>query len=99
MPTNDTMTKQEQFLWGVQTLLLLYANLHAHDPGVRSNAASVSALGHLPTVRIALTASARIPSDLAVGDAIAQFHATYVHKTKDDSPHTQPANWLFGISA
>lgn len=90
------MSKEEQFLWGVQTLLLLYANLHAHDPDVRKS--DVSALGNYTTIRLAIAASTRIPKDMSVGDAIEEFHAAYSHKPKDDSPHTPPA-WLSNLPA
>ena len=90
------MTKQEQFLWGVQTLLLLYANHHALDANVRADPTHISAAGNVVTVHMALAASKRIPDELDVTDAIHQFHFAYVHQSRDGSQPDIPG-WLFGL--
>lgn len=91
------MNRSEQFLWGVQTLLLLYANHHAHDPKVRENAAHISAAGHVVTIHMAISASKRIPDELDVAEAVKQFHFAYVHIANDGEKEPIPT-WLLNLA-
>lgn len=86
------MSKAEQFLWAVQTLILLNANLRAHDADVRKNhPVAVSAVGHISTLYSALNASGRIPPDMNAADAAKAFYVAVI-RGEGEMP-----GWLHGV--
>lgn len=68
------MSKQQQFLWAVQTALLANAiNLSLEPPNAIANRHIISASGTLGTLGDALYASERIPDDLSAIEAANDF--------------------------
>lgn len=72
------MTKQEQFLWAIQTLMLLRANHRGREPGISD--AEISAGGHMAIIDNALRVSTRIPESLNAADAATGFYSVYFTK-------------------
>lgn len=67
------MTKQEAFLWGVQTIVLSNnANMIRHDVEGKKNHI-YSATGVFGVVQDAIYASERIPEHLSADEAIHDF--------------------------
>ncbi|MBA0204124.1 hypothetical protein [Pectobacterium aroidearum] len=67
------MTKQELFLWGVQTVVLSNnTNMVRQDPGGKQ-AHIYSATGVYSVVQDAIYASERIPESMTVEEAIHDF--------------------------
>lgn len=68
------MTKQEQFLWAVQTTLLANSiNLTTQPEIIDGKRHIISAAGMSNSVRAALAASERIPENLSAFEAAMEF--------------------------
>lgn len=68
------MTKQEQFLWAVQTVLISNSiNLSLEPEKALARRAHLSATGMLGTVADALYASERIPEEMSAAEAADDF--------------------------
>lgn len=68
------MSKQEQFLWAVQTIVLANAiNLSLDPEDAKQQRHIFSATGTMGTLGDALYASERIPPDLSAIDAANDF--------------------------
>lgn len=80
------MTKQEKFLCGIQTLVLLDANNRALDPDALHRRAELSPAGRIVELQSALEASAWIPEEVSVQDAIHSFYYWRCHQGKIRRP-------------
>ncbi|KKB62414.1 hypothetical protein WM40_17400 [Robbsia andropogonis] len=68
------MSKQDQFLWAVQTIMLSNAiNLSLNPATAEENRHIFSATGVTGTLRDVLWASDRIPDEMSAIDAANQF--------------------------
>ncbi|WP_059414292.1 hypothetical protein [Cupriavidus basilensis] len=68
------MTKQEQFLWAVQTIMLTNAvNLALEPEQAKKQRHIFSATGTMGTLHDALYASERIPEGMTAVDAANEF--------------------------
>ncbi|WP_432735554.1 hypothetical protein [Ralstonia solanacearum] len=68
------MSKQAQFLWAVQTILLTNAiNLSLEPEEAKKTRHIFSATGTMGTLHDALYASERIPDDMTAVDAANEF--------------------------
>ncbi|MCK4862530.1 MAG: hypothetical protein KAS85_11510 [Rhodobacteraceae bacterium] len=96
--TNDgTVSKQEQFLWGVQTLMLLNAqNLALENETAIKDRHLISATGNFTNIHLALVASKRIPPNKDVTDAIHEFYYSFIPEYKDMA-NRPTHSWLVGI--
>lgn len=89
------MTKQEQFLWAVQTLLLTNSVNVTTQPGFNeAKRHIVSTTGVSNSVRAALAASEKIPADLSASDAAMEFCRWMLENLREDSAK-MPA-WIYG---
>ncbi|MEX0352002.1 hypothetical protein CRONO_01900 [Cronobacter sakazakii] len=78
------MTKQELFLWGVQTIVLSNnTNVIRQDPNGKL-AHIYSATGVFSVVQDAIYASERIPAELSVTEAIDQFCFYMLENLRED---------------
>ncbi|EKC7002260.1 hypothetical protein RA241_000773 [Cronobacter sakazakii] len=78
------MTKQELFLWGVQTIVLSNnTNVIRQDPNGKL-AHIYSATGVFSVVQDAIYASERIPAELSVTEAINQFCFYMLENLRED---------------
>ncbi|WP_105647723.1 hypothetical protein [Cronobacter dublinensis] len=78
------MTKQELFLWGVQTVILSNnANVIRNDPEGKL-AHIYSATGIFSVVQDAIYASERIPAEMNAEEAIKDFCFFMLENLRDD---------------
>lgn len=87
------MTKQEQFLWGIQTLVLLDANNRALEPDALKKRDLISPTGRFQELMGAIEASSSIPDDLSVQDAIHAFYYWRCHQGPEEERPARPA-WV-----
>ncbi|MFD3190094.1 hypothetical protein ACFMPD_07435 [Sedimentitalea sp. HM32M-2] len=89
------MTKQEQFLWGIQTLVLLDAqNFSLDNEHAMKNRHEISATGRFTELMVAIKASEQIPDDVPVQDAIHDFYYWLCYRYGDMSDHPAQPTWL-----
>jgi hypothetical protein len=96
-PMGDhTMTKQEQFLWAVQTIVLANSVNLTTQPGFNeaNKRHIVSATGLSNTVRAALAASEKIPADLSAAAAAMQFCGWMLENLREDG--AKMPGWIYG---
>ena len=67
------MTKQEKFLWLVQTSLLVNVNHLARHRSEEDDWGDISYTGNEGTISDAIRASERIPDDMSVEDAAHEY--------------------------
>ena len=67
------MTKQEKFLWTVQTALLVNVNRLAVDRKPGTEASDISMTGNWGAITDAIWASERIPEDMNFEDAANEY--------------------------
>jgi hypothetical protein len=89
------MTKQEQFLWLVQTSILANAvNMASSDDNRDRYRHEISATGVLITMDQALRASEMIPDRLTAGEAASEFCGYFlsnIRETEETTP--QVPSW------
>lgn len=89
------MTKQEQFLWAVQTLVLTNSiNVTSQPTFDESKRHIVSFTGVSNAVRAALAASEKLPESLTPFEAALEFCGWMLENLRDDSK-TMPG-WIYG---
>jgi hypothetical protein len=89
------MTKQEQFLWAVQTLVLTNSiNVTSHPSFDDSKRHIVSFTGVSNSVRAALAASEKIPENLTAFEAALEFCGWMLENLRDDSK--KMPGWIYG---
>jgi hypothetical protein len=92
---NNTMTKQEQFLWAVQTLLIMNAiNLSLDNQDARQRRHIISATGASNDVRVALAASERIPETMSAIEAAEDFAFYMLENLRE--PGAKVPYWFAG---
>ncbi|TAH67647.1 MAG: hypothetical protein EWM45_06710 [Rhodopseudomonas palustris] len=85
------MTKQEEFLWIVQTAFLTNAIDLATDPDNRDTYRNVFESGNANLVmRQAVRASGRIPADMEAGEAADEFCDWMFTNRQDDQKRNDP---------
>jgi len=78
------MTKQEQFLWVVQTMCLANAiNLASRPERAEEYRTEISASGSFITMDEAVRASERIPDDLTASEAANEFCSFMFRNLRD----------------
>lgn len=89
------MTKQEQFLWAVQTLVLTNSiNVTSQPSFDESKRHIVSFTGVSNTVRAALAASEKIPVDLTAFEAALELCGWMLDNLKDQD--AKMPLWIYG---
>ncbi len=89
------MKKQEQFLWGLQTLILLDAqNFSLETENAIKNRHEISATGRFGDVMGAIEASSQIPDDVTVQDAIHEYYYWRYARYSNESERPARPSWL-----
>jgi len=89
------MTKQEQFLWAVQTFLVMNAiNFSLDNESARQNRHIISATGVSSEIRVALAASERIPEAMSAVEAAEEFAFYMIENLRE--PNAQVPYWFAG---
>lgn len=93
------MTKQEEFLWIVQTAILANAvNLSTHDETKEKYLDVYSSTGVRIVMREAIRASGRIPADMDAADAADDFciwmFGNHQDALKADDPEASVPSWF-----
>ena len=84
------MTKQEEFLWIVQTALLANGiNLASHPNAADQYRHVFSATGMLGTAGDAVAVSKRIPAEMSARDAACDFCGFMLDNLQDDYQKTE----------
>jgi hypothetical protein len=92
---NKPMTKPEQFLWAVQTLLIMNAiNLSLDNQEARQRRHIISATGVSNEIRVALAASQRIPDTTDAVEAAEEFVFYMVENLRE--PNAKVPYWFAG---
>lgn len=92
---NKAMTKQEQFLWAVQTLLIMNAiNFSLDNQEARQRRHIISATGVSNDVRVALAASERIPETMGAVEAAEEFAFYMIENLRE--PGAKVPYWFAG---
>ena len=92
---NKPMTKPEQFLWAVQTLLIMNAiNLSLDNQEARQRRHIISATGVSNEIRVALAASQRIPETMDAVKAAEEFVFYMVENLRE--PNAKVPYWFAG---
>lgn len=89
----DAMTKQEQFLWAVQTTLLANSIYLIRKPEqIEGKGHIISATGMSNSIRAVLAASERIPANLSAFDAAMELMAADRKETGNGKCHGHADN-------
>ena len=89
------MTKQEQFLWAVQTMLLANSvNVTTQPSFDESKRHIVSATGLSNSIRAALAASEKIPPELSAFAAAMEFCGWMLENLREDG--AKMPTWFYG---
>jgi len=89
------MTKQEQLLWAVQTMVLANSVNVTTQPGFdETQRHIVSVIGLSNTVRAALAASEKIPADLSATAAAMEFCGWMLENLRGDG--AKMPGWIYG---
>jgi hypothetical protein len=91
----EAMTKQEQFLWAVQTTLLANSIYLTTKPKqIEGKGHIISATGMSNSIRAALAASDRIPADLSAFEAAMEFCGWMMENWREAD--SKMPLWIYG---
>lgn len=89
------MSKQEKFLWAVQTTLLANSIYLTTKPEqIKGKGHIISATGMSNAIRAALASSDRIPAELSAFDAALEFCGWMMENWREEN-EKMPA-WVYG---
>lgn len=89
------MTKQEQFLWAVQTFMVMNAiNFSLDNEVARQKRHIISATGVSNEIRAALAASVRIPEAMTAVEAAQEFAFYMIENLRE--PGAKVPYWFAG---